>query len=267
MNTVSRTQIVATLGPSTKDRATIEALVAHQMDVARINMSWGTHEEDADIIRYVREAGEHAHRTIPIMLDLSGPRVQEGDAHHFAGSVSGVITEKDKADIAFGVAQHVEYFALSYVGGAKDVEELRALLASKGSTAHIIAKIERKEAVAQAAAIIAAADAVMVARGDLGNEVPLERIPFAQYALIQQANAAGKPVIVATEMLPSMVEHPVPTRSDVSDIVLAVMMGADAVMLSEESAIGKFPVEAVTMMEKIVIEAERHGATKTRLAF
>ena len=255
MNTISRTQIIATLGPSTRERATIEALVAHQMDVARINMSWGTHEEDVDLIRYVREAAERAHRTIPLMLDLSGPRVQEGDAHHFAGSSGSVITEKDKADIEFGVAQHVEYFALSYVGRAEDVEELRAILASAGSKARIIAKIERKDAVAHAADIIAAADAVMVARGDLGNEVPLERIPFAQYSLIQQANAAGKPVIVATEMLPSMIDHDVPTRSDVSDIVLAVMMGADAVMLSNESAIGKFPVEA-----------ERHGATKTRLA-
>ena len=266
MNTVSCTQIIATLGPSTKERATIEALVAHQMDVARINMSWGTHEEDTGIIKYVREAGESARRAIPIMLDLSGPRVQEGDAHHFAGSSGSVITEKDKADIDFGVSERVEYFALSYVGGAKDVEELRAFLASKGSGARIVAKIERKDAVAHAADIIAAADAVMVARGDLGNEVPLERIPFAQYSLIRQANAAGKPVIVATEMLPSMIDRNVPTRSDVSDIVLAVMMGADAVMLSNETAIGKFPVEAVAMMEKIVLEAERHGATKTRLA-
>ena len=102
------------------------------------------------------------------MLDLSGPRVQEGDAHHFAGSTGSVITEKDKADIEFGVAQHVEYFALSYVGRAEDVEELRAILASAGSKARIIAKIERKDAVAHAADIIAAADAVMVARGRFG---------------------------------------------------------------------------------------------------
>jgi len=266
MANVSRTQIVATLGPSSEDPATIEALIAHQMDVARINMTWGSHEEATRIITHVREAAEKAGRKVPVMLDLSGPRVQEKGGHHFAEGTVRIITDKDMKDIDFGVALGVEYFAQSYVGEAKDVDDLSAMLDEKGSYAHVVAKIERQKAIDNLDAIIAASDVIMVARGDLGNELPFERIPFVQNTIVKKANAAGKPVIVATEMLASMIEQGVPSRSDVTDIALAVLMGADAVMLSNETAVGKFPVEAVAVMEKVVIEAERHDPSKPRFA-
>ncbi|MBI4088252.1 hypothetical protein HY418_02610 [Candidatus Kaiserbacteria bacterium] len=266
MSNISRTQIVATLGPATESPKTIASLIAHQMDVVRINMSWGSHEEATRIIERVREAAEDAGRRIPIMLDLAGPRVQEKEGHHFAEGAITIITDKDVKDIEFGIAHAVEYFAESFVEEAQDVERLSSILKEKGSNARIVAKIERQRAIDNLDVIIAATDVIMVARGDLGNELPLERIPFVQSTIIKKANAAKKPVIVATELLPSMVDHHAPTRSDVTDIAFAVLMGADALMLSDETAIGKFPVEAVAVMERVVMEAERHGPSKLRLA-
>ncbi len=171
------------------------------------------------------------------------------------------ITKKDKADLAFGLSEKVDFVALSFVRSGKDVEKLRALI-KKLSPKHqpgIIAKVETPEAVADIDAIIKAADGVMVARGDLAIEVPAQNVPFIQKQIIRACVAAGKPVITATQMLESMVKSPVPTRAEVTDVANAILDGTDAVMLSEESALGEFPIEAVSMMAKIAHEAENQA--------
>jgi pyruvate kinase len=127
-----------------------------------------------------------------------------------------------------------------------------------GGTQKVIAKIERKVAVERIDEIIAAADAIMIARGDLGNEIPLEEIPFVQRAILQKANDAHKPVITATQMMISMTEHDTPSRAEVSDVTDAILEGSDAVMLSEESASGKYPVQAIQMMKRIVLDTQQH---------
>lgn len=254
----SRTQIVATIGPSSGTIEVIKELIRHQMDLARLNFSWGTHAEHAGFITNIRAAAIESGRRIPIIQDLSGPRVQTANGHHLEPGAEEVITQKDLEDLTFGLEQAVDYVAMSYVGSAVDVEQLRGKIKAKNGHAKIIAKIERQMAVNNLAEIIAVSDAIMVARGDLGNEFPLEQIPFIQRDIISACKRARKPVIVATQMMLSMVENPVPTRAEVTDVAFAVILGADAVMLSEESARGKYAIEAVGMMEKITIEAEKH---------
>jgi pyruvate kinase len=164
------------------------------------------------------------------------------------------LTDKDIEDVRFGLAEGADYVALSFVQSAKDVEKLRSIV---GKKMRIIAKIERGLALRNIDEIIQASDGIMVARGDLGTEVPVEQVPFIQKNLIRHAAWHGKPAIVATQMLLSMVNHPHPTRAEVSDIANAVWDGADAVMLSEETAEGSYPVEAVRAMIKVAAQAER----------
>ena len=174
------------------------------------------------------------------------------------------ITEKDKEDLVFGVAQGVDFVALSFVRSAREIRELRALIetAEKASgrkeetPIHIIAKIEKREAVECMDEIIEAVDAIMVARGDLGIEMEAERVPIVQKQLVAKCRDASRPVIVATQMLDSMIRNPRPTRAEVSDVANAVIDHADAVMLSGETAGGAHPLEAVTTMAKIVTETE-----------
>lgn len=166
------------------------------------------------------------------------------------------LSERDREDLDFGLAHGVDYVALSFVRSAEDVLEAREIVRARGGDAALIAKIERRTALERIDEIIDAVDGIMVARGDLGVEIPLERIPKAQKELIEKANRAAKPVITATQMLRSMVDNPRPTRAEVTDVANAVLEGSDAVMLSEETAIGRFPVEAVKMMGRIVSEAE-----------
>jgi len=166
------------------------------------------------------------------------------------------ITEKDKEDLAFGLEHGVDYVALSFVRKAEDVIHLKDLIAQKGKDTPVIAKIEKWEAVNNIEEIMEVTDAIMVARGDLGVEIPLERVPMVQKMLIRKANMAGKPVITATQMLRSMVDQPRPTRAEATDVANAVLDGTDAVMLSEETASGKYPVEAVQNMVKIIKQAE-----------
>ena len=161
----------------------------------------------------------------------------------------------------FGIEQRVEYVALSFVGKASDVIKLKKLIKEKGGKQKVIAKIERKYAFEHLDEIIKEADGVMVARGDLGNEFPLEEIPFVQHKIIEACNKADKMVIVATQMLLGMVENETPTRAEVSDVAYAILDGADGVMLSEESAKGKYPMKAIEMMEKIALVAEKHRDT------
>ncbi len=168
------------------------------------------------------------------------------------------LTAKDKKDLEFGVTHKVDYMALSFVRRASDIRELRAILNKLKSNAKIIAKIETDEAIKNIDAIIAEADGVMVARGDLAVEVPAQEVPILQKMIIAKCNIAGKPVIVATQMMESMIKTPVPTRAEVSDVANSILDGADAVMLSEESALGEYPVEAVTMMSNVAEIAEKN---------
>ena len=166
------------------------------------------------------------------------------------------LTAKDREDLAFGVAHGVDYVALSFVRTAEDVRAARAFLDERGAKVPLVAKIEKREAISRIDEILSAADGLMVARGDLGVETPLEHVPLLQKMLIDRANRAGKPVITATQMLLSMVENPRPTRAEVGDVANAILDGTDAVMLSEETASGRYPVEAVTTMKRIAEDTE-----------
>lgn len=168
------------------------------------------------------------------------------------------LTAKDKKDVLFGIEHKVDYVALSFVRRASDIRELRAILVKAKSNAKIIAKIETGEAIENIDAIIAETDGVMIARGDLAVEVPAQEVPILQKMIIEKCNIAGKPVIVATQMMESMIKSPVPTRAEVSDVANSILDGADAVMLSEESALGEYPVEAVKMMSDVAEIAEKN---------
>jgi pyruvate kinase len=168
------------------------------------------------------------------------------------------LTAKDRADAMFAIEQGADYMALSFVRRASDVDELRALIASRSIHIPIVAKIEKAEALDVFDDILAVTDAVMVARGDLGVETPAEQVPIHQKRILRACNRAGKPAITATQMLQSMIENPRPTRAEASDVANAVLDGSDAVMLSGETATGHYPVEAVQMMEKVATIAEEH---------
>jgi pyruvate kinase len=183
------------------------------------------------------------------------------------------LTAKDRADAHFALELGVDYIALSFVRRAADVEELRRLVGTDPLGPRIISKIEKPEALANAEEILAASDAIMIARGDLGVELPPEEVPVAQAELIQMARASGKPVIVATQMLESMITHSRPTRAEVTDVSHAVNAGADAVMLSGETAVGHYAVEAVAIMDRVAKQTEAHlwrrgayGGTLSNLA-
>jgi pyruvate kinase len=167
------------------------------------------------------------------------------------------LSDKDKADLAWAIANDVDYIALSFVRTARDVRNVKNRIAESGRNIPIIAKIEKGEAVENIEEILAEADGIMVARGDLGIEISTQRLPVVQKDLITNANKLGKLVITATQMLESMIENPIPTRAESSDVANAIFDGSDAIMLSGETATGKFPVEAVEEMTRIAIEAEK----------
>ncbi|MEZ4389121.1 MAG: pyruvate kinase, partial [Candidatus Krumholzibacteriia bacterium] len=334
---MTRTKIVATIGPASADPAVLEALIAAGLSVVRLNFSHGSHPEHAAVIARVRELATRLGKTVAILQDLAGPKIRTGpmaaegvvlapgaaftltsrdvpgddrevgltwpdlprNVHHgdrllladgalelrveSAGDtdilctvvVGGpltshkginlperslsapILTEKDRADLAFGLAQGVDLVAVSFVRSAHDLESVRALCTRHGQPdMPLIAKIEKHEALANIDAIVAAADGIMVARGDLGVEIPIERVPRAQKLLIGKANRAGKPVITATQMLRSMVDSPRPTRAEATDVANAILDGTDAVMLSEETAMGRYPVEAVKTMQRLASDVE-----------
>jgi pyruvate kinase len=300
---MTRTRIVATLGPATSTSEKIRALIEAGVDVFRLNFSHGTHEFHGELIKGIRRiSGE---RPIAILQDLCGPKlrltkpvkgrpgeiveidlppsVRKGDpvlladgimhlevvdAKHSRVVVGGDIpigkginlpssdldipslTEKDRKDLEFGVKNGVDYVALSFVRRASDLDEV------KKSGIPVIAKIEKPEAVRRIEEIVRAADGVMVARGDLGVEIPIERVPVVQKRVISLANREGRMVITATQMLRSMVDSPQPTRAEATDVANAVLDGTDAVMLSEETAAGNYPVESVKVMDRILGEVE-----------
>lgn len=176
------------------------------------------------------------------------------------------ITEKDRKDLEFGIKNDVDYIALSFVRRPSDITELRELLDASNCKASIIAKIETPEALENIDEIINLCDGLMVARGDLAIEIPAEEVPLVQKMLIQKCNSLGKPVITATQMLESMIKSPVPTRAEVSDIANAIIDGTDAIMLSEETTLGDFPVEAVSMMTRIAQRVEKDVYTNDTIA-
>ena len=202
-----------------------------------------------------------------LVLEVAAPRVRARVVHggplksHKGLNLPGVqvsaasLTEKDRADVAFAVQHGLEYLALSFVRRPEDIEELRALLPREML---IVAKIEKDSALENIEAILRATDAVMVARGDLGVELPFEEVPGAQKRIIALANREGRPVITATQMLESMITHPRPTRAEASDVANAILDGTDAVMLSAETAAGAYPRLAVEAMGRIIREVEAH---------
>ncbi|RLS84556.1 MAG: pyruvate kinase [Planctomycetota bacterium] len=173
------------------------------------------------------------------------------------------LTQRDRQDARFLLAEGVDWLALSFVRRPSDIADLRKEIEAAGQSTPIIAKIEKPEAVDALAGILEAADGVMVARGDLGVEMPLENVPIIQADLVEQARHAAKPVIVATQMLESMVTQPRPTRAEASDVSTAVMSGADAVMLSAETATGAFPIETVKTMDRIARKVEGWQSLET----
>lgn len=191
-----------------------------------------------------------------ILIKRKGMNLPDTD---FGGDI---ITTKDKADMAYGSTQDIDFVALSFVQTASDIEDLRTRLKNLGSTAKIVAKIETKGAVDNLEAIMEATDVAMVARGDLAYETPAESVPIVQRQIIGLGMRYGTPTIVATQMLASMTETPEPTRAEVSDVATAVLIGADAVMLSDETASGRYPVEAVKTMKRVIRYAEANTPLK-----
>jgi pyruvate kinase len=203
-----------------------------------------------------------------VVLDVDAPRVVARVLHggtltsHKGINLPGVhvsapsITDKDREDVAFAVEQKLEYVALSFVRKAEDITEMRSLV-PKGML--VVAKIEKDSALENIESIIMATDVVMVARGDLGVELPFEEVPLAQKRIISLCNRLGRPVITATQMLESMITHPRPTRAEASDVANAIIDGTDAVMLSAETAAGQYPRLAVEAMSRIIAEIERNA--------
>lgn len=188
-----------------------------------------------------------------ILLKRKGMNLPDTD---FGGDV---ITEKDKKDLAYGSTKDIDYVAMSFVQTAADIESMRRIIKNLGAPRKIIAKIETKLAVENLDEIVRAADAVMVARGDLAVETPAESVPIVQRQIIGLGLKYGKPTIVATQMLASMTEMPEPTRAEVSDVATAVLLGVDCVMLSDETASGKYPHEAVEVMKRVILYTQRHS--------
>jgi pyruvate kinase len=327
-------KIVATLGPASADRATIEALVRAGADVFRLNFSHGTHADHQARLEMIRAIEAEMERPIGVLLDLQGPKLRVGTFANgparlvdgasfrldldratpgddrraplphpeiFAAlqpgaelllddgrlrlvvetcgadfaetrvvnggllsdrkgvNVPGVVlplsamTAKDRADLDFGLSLGVDWIALSFVQRAADIEEVKAVVQGR---AGIVAKLEKPAAIFSLDEILDVTDAVMVARGDLGVEMPAEQVPAIQKRIVRACRQRGLPVIVATQMLESMVSAPVPTRAEASDVATAIYDGADAVMLSAESASGQYPVASVAMMDRIIAQTE-----------
>ena len=213
------------------------------------------------VLRVVAVSAEHIDCTVEV-----GGRISDNKGVNVPDVVVPLpaLTPKDRTDLTFALEHGVDWIALSFVQRPEDVAEARALISGKAA---LLAKIEKPAALERLGEILELADAVMVARGDLGVELPPQQVPPAQKRIVAMARALGKPVVVATQMLESMISSPSPTRAEVSDVATAIYDGADAVMLSAESAAGKFPVEAVSMMDAIAREVEADPGYFARVHF
>ena len=196
---------------------------------------------------------------------INGGKLAEHQGINIPGAALSVpaLTEKDREDLAFGLKNDVDMIAVSFVRTAADIRLVKDLIQQQGKQIPVIAKLEKPQAIENLEEILEAASGVMVARGDLGVELPAERVPVIQKHIIQRAAEWRKPVIIATQMLESMIENPRPTRAEASDVANAVFDGTDAVMLSGETATGKYPREAVNMMARIILEAESSMAQQS----
>ena len=242
MKRARQARIVATLGPASSSEAAIRGLFEAGVDVFRLDAGQGSPADHSERVKSIRRVEAETGRPIGVLLDLQG--------RHRAASA---LTSKDRDDLAFGLELGVDWVALSFVQRAEDISEAREII---GDRAWIMAKIETPAAIRELAAIVALADGIMVARGDLGVELPPEEVPELQRLIVRSCRQAGKPVVVATQMLESMTRAPVPTRAEVSDIATAIYDGVDAVMLSAETALGAHPMEAVAMMNRIITRVE-----------
>ena len=339
-----RTKILATMGPATDDPKIVDELIAAGVDVVRINLSHGSHEEHTHRAETVRNRARASGRQVGVLADLQGPKIrigrfvdgvvdlQEGDQFILnmeldinAGDVNQVgvtypsladdvargdtlllddgavvlwvsevdgpiitckvvvggklsnnkginkqggglsapaLTDKDREDIKFAASIDADYIAVSFVQSADDVNEARRLLREAGGEGHIVSKIERAEALDCIDDIINATDAIMVARGDLGVEIGDAELPAIQKMLIKKARSLNTIAITATQMMQSMIDSPIPTRAEVFDVANAVMDGTDAVMLSAETAAGRYPVVTVQAMDRVCREAEKSSAVR-----
>lgn len=334
-----KTKIVATLGPSVSTSDKLIKLVENGVSVFRLNFSHGTHEEQGERMKMIRNIAKEKGIYVPILLDTKGPEIRVGliendkvlieKDHQFNISMKEVlgnhekisvthtklyddvkigdhikiddgildlevvnkdeekkeiivkalnehvlqskkgvnapsaklsmsfISEKDEADLKFGCENNVDFIAASFTRRAEDVKDIKNILKKYGKpNIPVIAKIENPEGILNIDEIIKEADGIMVARGDLGVEVPAEMVPVYQKEIISKCHKVGKPVIVATQMLESMKKNPRPTRAEVNDVYNAIDLSADAVMLSAETASGLYPFESANMQKKIAIVAE-----------
>ncbi len=331
-----RTNIVCTIGPASSSPEMLHSLIDAGMNVARVSFSHGSHADHAQTIARLKTASKQLGVRIPILQDLSGPKMRIGKfldeqvelspnarftlttreviGDHATVSISypelvadvkpgnrilladgeielcvisttstdiiceviagGVLrsnkgisvpgislqtpipTPKDLEDLRFGIQHGVDWIAQSFIRNAAELQHLKSILAQHGSDIPIVAKLEKREALDDLNNILAEADGVMVARGDLGLEVPLPEVPLLQKEIIRRANLVGKPVITATQMLESMIVNPRPTRAEITDIANAIFDGTDALMLSGETAIGRYPADAVRTMAQIATATE-----------
>ncbi|GAB2674305.1 pyruvate kinase [Thalassiella azotivora] len=334
-----RAKIVCTLGPATSSDDRVRELVDAGMDVARLNLSHGSHADHAASYAAVRRASDATGRAVGILADLQGPKIRlgrfaEGPVDLRAGDTFTITTEdvpgdattcsttytglpgdvsagdsilvddgkvalrvtevdgprvvttvtvagrvsdnkglnlpgvavsvpalsdKDADDLRWALRQGVDLVALSFVRRAADVDDVHAIMSEVGRRVPVIAKVEKPQAVDNLEEIVDAFDGIMVARGDLGVELPLEQVPLVQKRAVELARRNAKPVIVATQVLESMITSPRPTRAEASDAANAVLDGADALMLSGETSVGEYPVETVRTMARIIQNTEEHG--------
>jgi pyruvate kinase len=332
-----RAKIVCTLGPATDSYDQIKALVDAGMDVARFNLSHGSHAEHEERYHRVRKAADETGRSVGLLADLQGPKIRlgrftegpvllergdtftitvedgvEGDGQICGTTYAGLATDvttgerilvddgkvclkvtsvdgpkvhttvleggvisdhkglnlpgvavsvpalskKDEDDLRWALRTGFDVIALSFVRTGRDVQDVHRIMDEEGRRLPVIAKVEKPQAVENIDDIVAAFDGIMVARGDLGVEMPLEQVPIVQKRAIKLAKRNAKPVIVATQMLDSMIDNARPTRAEASDVANAVIDGTDAVMLSGETSVGKHPIETVRTMARIVAAAE-----------
>lgn len=336
-----RAKIVSTLGPVSSSVEMISKLINAGLNIARVNMSHGTHEGQAQLIKNIRQASIEVGQEVGILLDLQGPKirvdklskplelkagqewvigpsslqkkypqykdnyiptiyenlvddchdgarilfddglmtseatVRDGDVYKIKILVGGTLksnkginlpdcdvsapafTEKDEKDLMFGLKHGIDFIALSFVRRKKDIADVKKLLHKLRKNIPIIAKIEKPQAIDNLDEILEVADVIMVARGDMGVEVGNHFVPTMQKLIIEKCNANHTPVITATQMLETMTENPTPTRAEASDVANAVWDGTDALMLSGETANGKYPEETIVMMDQIIREAEK----------
>src|SRR3569623_1436826 len=252
-----RTKIVATLGPATDDPKALDGIIQAGVDVVRINFSHGEPGEHRRRVEAVRNRARAHGRQVGVLADLQGLKLR------IASVKEGKVTLDEGERIVLDANRisaaelEADYIAVSFPRCADDIHLARKLLRDAGGQGDIVAKIERAEAVQAIEEIIAATDAVMVARGDLGVEIGDAELPAVQKTIIRLARSMNRVVITATQMMESMIENPIPTRAEVFDVANAVLDGTDAVMLSAETAAGKHPAKSVAAMDRICREAEK----------